>query len=212
MKRCPTCKRTYASDEFTFCLDDGALLSPPYEQKSDKSTDKVRRPTPPTEVLAAAQRPTVSSPRDDGRATPALPTLTAPEPRAIPAPRQAPPASTRPAAKTAVRIIYLAASLVLFMALIFGGLFIYESRCPALIVTCSPGDNLVGCVVGGDSSFHLIVSRSVTWRVSSGSLRRADANGAVFDTTGFAGKQITVMATYQSWWCSTSATKSFVAE
>lgn len=30
MKRCPTCGRTYANDEFAFCLADGTLLSAPY--------------------------------------------------------------------------------------------------------------------------------------------------------------------------------------
>jgi hypothetical protein len=31
MKRCPLCNRTYFNDEFAFCLEDGALLSPPYD-------------------------------------------------------------------------------------------------------------------------------------------------------------------------------------
>jgi hypothetical protein len=30
MKRCPICNRTYANDEFAFCLADGTLLSAPY--------------------------------------------------------------------------------------------------------------------------------------------------------------------------------------
>jgi len=103
-------------------------------------------------------------------------------------------------------------ALVLLIALTVGGLFVYESRCPTLTVTCSPGDNLVGCVVGGDAWPHFIVGRSMTWTSSSGSLRQATTDGAVFDTTGFAGKPITVMVTYKSWWCSTTATKTFVAE
>ena len=31
MKSCPTCNRTYSEDSFTFCLNDGALLSAPYD-------------------------------------------------------------------------------------------------------------------------------------------------------------------------------------
>lgn len=33
MKRCPTCQRTYANDDFSFCLADGTLLSAPYDPK-----------------------------------------------------------------------------------------------------------------------------------------------------------------------------------
>jgi hypothetical protein len=31
MKTCPECGRTYAEESFSFCLDDGALLSAPYD-------------------------------------------------------------------------------------------------------------------------------------------------------------------------------------
>jgi hypothetical protein len=34
MKACPTCNRTYADDTFTFCLNDGALLSAPYDPQA----------------------------------------------------------------------------------------------------------------------------------------------------------------------------------
>lgn|GEM_PF-2916909 len=224
MKRCPRCKRTYASDDFTFCLDDGALLSAPYDPESDDSADRspspppktevIRTAPPQTQVLPAAQDPTVPSPRDDRSETPALPTLTVPNPPAIPTSRRAAPAvhPGAPTAKTAVRLVYVAVPLVLLIALVFVGLFYYESRCPHLTVTCSAGDNLVGCVTDGDAWFHLIVSRSMMWKVSSGNVRRSDAQSAVFDTTGFAGQQITVTATYQSWWCSTVASTSFLAK
>lgn len=33
MKRCPTCNRTYSADTFTFCLEDGALLSAPFDSE-----------------------------------------------------------------------------------------------------------------------------------------------------------------------------------
>jgi hypothetical protein len=34
MKKCPKCSRTYADESFSFCLDDGALLSPSYDPDS----------------------------------------------------------------------------------------------------------------------------------------------------------------------------------
>jgi hypothetical protein len=34
MKACPTCNRTYSDDTFTFCLNDGALLSAPYDPQA----------------------------------------------------------------------------------------------------------------------------------------------------------------------------------
>ncbi len=34
MKVCPTCNRTYSDDTFTFCLNDGALLSAPYDPQA----------------------------------------------------------------------------------------------------------------------------------------------------------------------------------
>lgn len=33
MKRCPTCKRTYSDDTFSFCLADGTLLSAPFDSE-----------------------------------------------------------------------------------------------------------------------------------------------------------------------------------
>jgi len=34
MKTCPTCKRTYIDETFTFCLEDGSLLSASYDPES----------------------------------------------------------------------------------------------------------------------------------------------------------------------------------
>ncbi|HEV2914210.1 MAG TPA: hypothetical protein VGX92_13095 [Pyrinomonadaceae bacterium] len=53
MKRCPRCNRTFWNDEYTFCLDDGTLLSAAYDPKqtivlpTPNKTD-----LPPTEVSA----------------------------------------------------------------------------------------------------------------------------------------------------------------
>ncbi len=31
MKKCPTCNRNYADETLSFCMEDGALLSPAYD-------------------------------------------------------------------------------------------------------------------------------------------------------------------------------------
>lgn len=52
MKSCPTCKRTYADDTLTFCLADGALLSPPYDPHATQIL-----PTPPPTTIAFSSAP-----------------------------------------------------------------------------------------------------------------------------------------------------------
>jgi len=65
MKSCPTCNRTYADDTFTFCLDDGALLSAPYDPQStlqipaarhteQPGTGILRTPSPPQRIAPAS--------------------------------------------------------------------------------------------------------------------------------------------------------------
>src|SRR5262245_10618060 len=54
MKRCPSCKRTYADDHFTFCLDDGSLLSAPFDPLATLPVGQARDTEPPkTEILPA---------------------------------------------------------------------------------------------------------------------------------------------------------------
>jgi hypothetical protein len=54
MKSCPTCNRTYADDTFTFCLDDGALLSASYDPHGTLKISAERQTAPPqTEILHA---------------------------------------------------------------------------------------------------------------------------------------------------------------
>ena len=53
MKRCPLCSRTYWNDEYAFCLDDGALLSAPYDpQQTLILPTPNNNDLPPTEVSA----------------------------------------------------------------------------------------------------------------------------------------------------------------
>ena len=60
MKSCPTCNRTYADDTFTFCLNDGALLSAPYDPQAPKYIQYPRTDPPPTEVMPHHALPTGS--------------------------------------------------------------------------------------------------------------------------------------------------------
>jgi hypothetical protein len=50
MKRCPQCNRTYSDETLIYCLNDGSLLSAPYDANF---TVRMARPTNPTatEVL-----------------------------------------------------------------------------------------------------------------------------------------------------------------
>lgn len=40
MKRCPTCNRTYADNALSFCLEDGALLSPEFDEEETVAFSK----------------------------------------------------------------------------------------------------------------------------------------------------------------------------
>ncbi len=52
MKRCSECGRTYADEALTFCLDDGTLLSAPYDPQATLLISSPRTTDPnPTEVL-----------------------------------------------------------------------------------------------------------------------------------------------------------------
>lgn len=54
MKRCPQCNRTYADDTTTFCLEDGGLLSAPYDPGITQLIPPPRATNPPaTEILPA---------------------------------------------------------------------------------------------------------------------------------------------------------------
>ncbi len=60
MKSCPTCHRIYADETLTYCLEDGATLSAPYESEQTQRLPPPRATTPATEVLptgSAATQP-----------------------------------------------------------------------------------------------------------------------------------------------------------
>ena len=65
MKRCPSCDRTYSDETISFCLADGALLSPSYDRSKEQGpTTEIlppqTRPLPPTQASATVI-PTIAS-------------------------------------------------------------------------------------------------------------------------------------------------------
>jgi TonB family protein len=66
MKRCPSCSRTYADETMSFCLADGALLSPPYSEGVDEGSVTALLPTmqppsiPPTKAAPNLDIPTIA--------------------------------------------------------------------------------------------------------------------------------------------------------
>jgi hypothetical protein len=59
MKHCPLCKRTYADDSLTFCLDDGSLLSAAFDPLATLQVGDARVTDPPkTEILPPELTPT----------------------------------------------------------------------------------------------------------------------------------------------------------
>ena len=234
MKKCPTCSRTYADDGFTFCLEDGALLSPPYDaSKSDEPVSTIQSGwPPPTAVIPASDTgrqempPTVMSTR--------TPASNAQINQQIPA-RPEGPARPKPLKYIVIGLVTLA---LVAGGLGFLGLYVAgQSNCPRLVISCSPSDTTTYCDLAEDKSHTFnapqdkpvsaaLCSRSVfllqaaplpegitdvTWSTSSGTFRSFDSQ-VVIDTSGLAGKTIEVKAnvTSSSWRCSTTVSTSFV--
>lgn len=69
MKRCPSCSRTYADETMSFCLADGALLSPPYSEYGERIEEPSAtavlptmqpRSIPPTQAAPNLDIPTIA--------------------------------------------------------------------------------------------------------------------------------------------------------
>jgi hypothetical protein len=73
MKQCPRCKRTYADDTLSYCLDDGTMLIRGYDADATQISPFPAPPPPPT---VAYGTPTIPSP---GAAQ--IPASNAPAPR-----------------------------------------------------------------------------------------------------------------------------------
>jgi hypothetical protein len=234
MKRCPKCQRTYADDAFTFCLEDGALLSPPYDPEKKEEPLKTIQSggPPPTAVLPATER--------SGRELP--PTVkTAPSPtnaeEAKPQNRVHPESPRRTSPLKYV-VIGLVALVIVATGFGFLGLYVAgTSNCPRLVISCSPSEPATYCSLVEDQSHTFnhndskpisgaLCSRSVlllqvpalpdeitqiTWSASAGTIRSNNSQMSI-NTSGQAGKTIEVEAnvTSSSWFCSTTVSTSFV--
>src|ERR1043165_1453430 len=53
MKRCPRCNRTYGNDEFAFCLEDGTILSAPYDPQQTLVLPALNKTDLPQTEMAA---------------------------------------------------------------------------------------------------------------------------------------------------------------
>lgn len=73
MKSCPSCNRTYADDTLTFCLNDGALLSAPYDPQATLQIPSARSTNQTTEILSASPQADTGSPRQQTTVRPSAP-------------------------------------------------------------------------------------------------------------------------------------------
>lgn len=111
MKSCPQCSRTYSDETLNFCLNDGSLLSAPYDPQARQTVPiSGRDDPPPTEVLPSALgtvRSTRQSPQYE----------TAP---AFQSPGFIPGAGEQPSQKNGIKTGWLAAGILVFLVLIVG--------------------------------------------------------------------------------------------
>jgi hypothetical protein len=236
MKRCPTCKRTYADDGFTFCLDDGALLSAPYDPQEEKPVRTIRSSgPPPTAVLPDdSNQSGRSQPREQANQSSPLPPTVA-----SPAPSFGEYQSAQPRKRSRRRLtVFL---IVIFIGL--GAVLLYvlapHPKCPQIEVKCSQYASTASCYLEGVgsagnpepdvgpaiASLRPVMAlqaasaplpkgiNKITWSVSPGQIRYQEFAGMGINTTGLSGQVITVKATYtgDSSSCSGTATTTFVA-
>jgi len=235
MKKCPKCSRTYADDGFTFCLEDGALLSAPYEPSKEETLNIIQSAgPPPTAVLPEKKTggqevpPTVmsgSAPKNNDETKAHVPI-------------QLESLNSRRTSPVKYVVIGLVALVIVVGALGFVGFYLAgTSNCPKLVIKCDPSNTTLYCELAKDTSHtfnHIndkpisgaLSSRSVillqaaplpegitrvTWSASSGTVR-SNHSQLSLDTTGLEGKTITVKANISSnsWLCSTTVSSSFV--
>lgn len=226
MKRCPTCKRTYADDGFTFCLDDGALLSAPYDPQSEKPISTIRSSgPPPTAVLPDEPNPAGRS-QGEEKATQGSdlpPTIASP---GHAKPDFASQLDTSEPSKKKFKPLYIAIPVIILAVLfLWAALHFYQrsmAQCPKVTVSCSQYANSAYCYLenAGSAGNHepdigpAIASlrpmmalqaasaalpkgiNKVTWSVSPGQIRHQELGGMGINTTGLSGQVITVKATF----------------
>lgn len=236
MKRCPTCNRTYADDGFTFCLNDGALLSAPYDPAKEKPVSTIQNSgPPPTAVL-----PGDSGPVDRRTNENLPPTIASPVKTAASLPLDLRPRPEVETSSTRKPIKPLAIVLLFVIPLVLGGAYLIRRSlldCPKLVVQCIPSADKAYCYVDvpprsqaldngrwksmalaslrpvlGFQAAPLPVSvSSVSWTTSAGSVSSHTSQASV-DIKGLGGRSITVSAVVLStkWGCSQTVSTSFV--
>ena len=232
MKRCPKCNRTYPDDGFVFCLDDGALLSAPYDEKPDEplSTIQTGGP-PPTAVLPSApdhEKFSSERPRE-AEPSPLPPTIASPVAQV---PQQLVTESRAQSTRSPKRskLIY-AIPLVLLLLLVGSGLGLYayrRSHCWTMTMGCKTGNDLyvkhyARCQLYGDLWGHhdILPLSNVSWTLSAGKIMETQNSAILIDTNSALGRRIDVKATFSgatlacpslpSSLCNTFASASFVS-
>lgn len=216
MKRCPKCKRTYADDAFTFCLEDGALLSAPYDpEKKEEPLNTIQSGGPP---------PTAVLPADSGSKETDTKPATLPSTIASPVislgvpeakPFVPPQFETNAAARQKSKLPYITISSLALVVLL-GGIFVFtfkKAQCRNVRIHC-------GQSASDPSSAYCDLDfvkgiDNVTWSTSLGKIDSPDGGaGTIINTTGLSGRTISVTAkfTTDGWFCSNTATTSFVSQ
>jgi hypothetical protein len=236
MKRCPICKRTYADDGFTFCLDDGALLSAPYDPAREKPVSTLQNSGPPP--TAVLPRDSDLKPRPDAKLPPTIasPVKTA---ESLPLEPHLRPEFESSALRKRFKPLYFV--LALAIPLILGGAYLMWGRvlnCPNFVARCIPSGDKAYCYVDipgtarngeendarpGPAIASLrpmlglqiaalpIDVANVNWSTSAGVLS-SQYSQATIDIKGLGGQRITVKAsvTSKKWGCSQTVSTSFL--
>lgn len=224
MKRCPKCNRTYADDAFTFCLEDGALLSAPYDpEKKEEPISTIQSGGPP---------PTAVLPADSGRAETetnraAFPTIASPAVSAdAPEVKQfVPPefqASAAVSKKSKLPYVIISSLLLVFL---LGGISVIKlktNQCPRVNVHCSSSPNSANCYLYESAKPRVEIGQppvpkgvsNLSWTASAGKIERQGGGEIIIDTSGDPRRVILVTARFSAdgWFCSNTATGLFVAQ
>ena len=222
MKKCPKCNRTYADDGFTFCLEDGTLLSAPYDPEDEPLSTIQSGGPPPTAVMPADSGRTES----ETKPAPLPPTIASPaagvvEPKAIVPPQLESDVSARKPSRLPY-IIITSLAVVIVLGAVFALLaFMKNRQCPRAMVKCSESQNTVNCHIYDSRKPWLGIGQAplpkgvvkVTWSTSVGKIESQEGGSVNIDTTGLSsGRYILVTATFTSngWFCSNLANQLII--
>ena len=222
MKRCPKCNRTYPEDGFAFCLEDGTLLSAPYDSPDEPLSTIQSGGPPPTAVMPAD----IGRAETETKTTPPPPTIASSgadvaEPNFIVPPRLGSDISARKRSRLPL-IIITSLTVVIVLGAVFAVLaFMKNRQCPRVMVKCSEAQNTVNCHIYDFRKPWLGIGQAplpedvikVTWSTSVGKVESQEGGSVNIDTTGLSsGRFILVTATFTSdgWFCSNMANQLII--